>query len=1103
MNELKILTLNIKSLSKKFRQAIILIKKYNPDFLFLQETYIDTERKANDLKTKIGLPEGYFSLGPFGSGVALFNCTDKWKITNINRDTQGRTIIATIQNKIQNNALTLINSYAPATKQFQQKYFETLTQTIHAFHSQHPIILAGDFNNTKDRDRHRNYYKALESLLETNNLTDAYEQANPTKIDTTHTSAITNTSHRLDRVYTHKDLHIGQVQHIEETLKFTDHKGVIAHIGIRTTPQPTRKKRSPHWKFNNTLLENKMYTSHIRKLIQTHLEDLEIEEQREQVSQLWELLKQNIILQTQTIATHLHRQKQKQYKEILEAISIAKQEGLTAQTHMLEKEAETFLDQQYKGAQIRTKLYNNTNETPDKQFLSLEQNVQRNRQIKEIKDADGHTHTDPHKISDSFKKFYKNLYTQEETCPTTQDRFLQYAKPLNDTDRTDLETPFTLDDLKNALSQMKLNKTPGPDGLTTEFYQHFFPDLGPILLKMIHEAHKKQTLPDSLSRSYITLIPKDNPDKTQMKNYRPISLLNVDYKIISKTITNKLQPYMSKLIHADQQCSIIGRKIQNHLHFIRDIITYTQEKQMQAAIISLDQEKAFDRVSHDYLFKTITAHNLGTYIETWIKTLYRNPQSQLLVNHTLSDPFTLTRSIRQGCSLSPLLYILTLEPLLENIRQNTTGINIPGNDRAKLLAYADDTTFLVSSNNEIIKIMDIFHLFGKGSGSKLNVSKTVAMGLGKWKNKADYPFGIEGKNEIKIYGLTFTNTDNQTPRKTWEDILAQTKSSLAYYKRLDTTIFGRAYIVNTTILSRLIYPCTILKIPDTFLKQINTEITNYIFQGTLRNIKKTTLALPKKEGGIGLQHITSKITALRIGYITDILTDRDKHPLAHYYLGLKLIRYIHLQNDRPHHFGRNNPTFYKTCTKIIQDHPHIIGKNTKAAYTEIINTTATPLHLRLKTAYKYGLTNCKPCFQNTHNKYSTPKEKEITYRILFNFTPIRPTLKHCPFCKTKQLGEEHLFTKCNALNTIKISLQDTLEQLTGKEINIHKSIMLNIFPRTHKTTHQLIAHLLGTYRSVIWNCYHIAQHLHNRLPPEQISLIWENKQNHIIQQHIE
>ena len=115
---------------------------------------------------------------------------------------------------------------------------------------------------------------------------------------------------------------------------------------------------------------------------------------------------------------------------------------------------------------------------------------------------------------------------------------------------------------------------------------------------------------------------------------------------------------------------------------------------------------------------------------------------------------------------------------------------------------ADDTTFLVSENNEIMKIMDIFHLFGKGSGSKLSVSKTVAMGLGKWKNKAGYPFAIEGKNRIQIYGLTFTNTDNQTPRKTWEDSFITKESSLAYYKRLDSAIFGRAYIVNTTIVSR-------------------------------------------------------------------------------------------------------------------------------------------------------------------------------------------------------------------------------------------------------------------------------------------------------------
>ena len=89
---------------------------------------------------------------------------------------------------------------------------------------------------------------------------------------------------------------------------------------------------------------------------------------------------------------------------------------------------------------------------------------------------------------------------------------------------------------------------------------------------MAQAAHQKKKPPDSLLLSYIKLLPTDIPDKTQMKKYRPILLLNVDFKIISKAITNKFQPHMSKLIQAGQQCSIVGRKIQNHLYFIRTLL---------------------------------------------------------------------------------------------------------------------------------------------------------------------------------------------------------------------------------------------------------------------------------------------------------------------------------------------------------------------------------------------------------------------------------------------------------------------------------------------------------------------------------------------------
>ena len=132
-------------------------------------------------------------------------------------------------------------------------------------------------------------------------------------------------------------------------------------------------------------------------------------------------MKTNIIHRKKTIATYLARQEKQAYQELLKTIQLAKQQGYTAQTHMLEVEADNYLQQQYKGAQIRTKLYINANETPTKQFfLTIEQNVQQHRQSKEIKSLHGQMHTEQKDICNSFKEFYETLYRSELTCPHTQ-----------------------------------------------------------------------------------------------------------------------------------------------------------------------------------------------------------------------------------------------------------------------------------------------------------------------------------------------------------------------------------------------------------------------------------------------------------------------------------------------------------------------------------------------------------------------------------------------------------------------------------------------------------------------------------------------------------
>ena len=136
------------------------------------------------------------------------------------------------------------------------------------------------------------------------------------------------------------------------------------------------------------------------------------------------------------------------------------------------------------------------------------------------------------------------------------------------------------------------------------------------------------------------------------------------------------------------------------------------------------------------------------------------------------------------------------------------------------------------------------------------------------------------------------------------------------------------------VLSKLIYPCTILNFPGYYLKEMNKEFTTFIYAGTLKNVKRTTLAETKQNGGIGLQHIHSRITALRVGYLTEIMKNRNKHLPAHYYFGLKLSTFIRPQNNKPHYFGRSLTPFHASCNKTLANHRNLRAKDTRAAYIE-------------------------------------------------------------------------------------------------------------------------------------------------------------------------
>ena len=140
---------------------------------------------------------------------------------------------------------------------------------------------------------------------------------------------------------------------------------------------------------------------------------------------------------------------------------------------------------------------------------------------------------------------------------------------------------------------MKLNKSPGLDGLTVEFYRNFWPYIKCIVVKVFNSCYKYQELTDSQKIGVISLIYKKN-DPLNLDNYRPITLLNVDTKIIAYSLAQRIKPVLAKIIHSDQNGYIKNRYIGYNIRQIQDIIDYADKFNIEGAILFLDFSKAFD-----------------------------------------------------------------------------------------------------------------------------------------------------------------------------------------------------------------------------------------------------------------------------------------------------------------------------------------------------------------------------------------------------------------------------------------------------------------------------------------------------------------------------
>ena len=499
-----------------------------------------------------------------------------------------------------------------------------------------------------------------------------------------------------------------------------------------------------------------------------------------------------------------------------------------------------------KGAQVRAQArWIEEGESSSSYFFRLEKKRGADRWIAAVRTDDGRIVTSPEDLCTSFS----SLFSAEPTDADAQESLLDNIESSLPTAQSEsCEGLLSVEECFEALSGMARRKAPGLDGLPAEFYLKFWHVLGQDLVRVLNSCYTAGSLTLSQRRGVISLSFKKG-DRLDMRNWRPISLLNVDYKLAARAIAAQLLKVIHLVVAEDQTCGVLGRYIGENVAFLRDVVSYATMFDSPVIILSLDQEKAFDRVDWSFMYATLRKMGFGTSFLKWVNLFYTGVQSSVNVNGYLSPFFSLSRGIRQGCPLSPL-YVLVAEVLACNVRANPRikGLCLPGSSDplSSISQYADDTSLVVCSDDAIRACFEVYDMYERGSGSRLNLSKSKGLWLGPWANRLDPPVALEWSSvKIKVLGVFLGPGD--LDEDNWKPRIAAVENTLSSWRQRILSFQGRALVINALALSRVWYVASLIHMPAWVFGELLRLVFSFFWKGKKDISNEDTQSSPPLE----------------------------------------------------------------------------------------------------------------------------------------------------------------------------------------------------------------------------------------------------------------
>ena len=830
------------------------------------------------------------------------------------------------------DTLRIMNIYAPADNAEKAKFWEELLRKVEESEDLRPDVVMGDFNLVENPEVDRLHNRggadpmtarnAMSELTTELNLTDGWRRRNPTKRGYTYAG---RSQSRLDRIHVKEDLYPWCTDwRIEHPGVKTDHSLVSVQLTSENMPYIGRGR----WAIPVNLLKNKQLKKETQRLAREMQDEVISAGAAGSVGGSPQVALKTF--KTKVVELYRNHQKtsqprlenaiknlQKEMQDKPNAVDLTEDE-IHEQTGMIAERIEALEKKRRDEARMLGSARNRLEgETMSKHWVrSAKESTPRDtiRALRNPLQDPERRETRSDKMAEIARKYHEQLLTVDRDPAAEPDGVKMDAvlgnirTSLAQGDIDEMKKNISEDEVVTALTSSANDKAAGLDGIPMELWKlllqqyksteekerHKYCDIASVMAEVFREvAEKGITEGTRFNEGWMCPIYKKK-EADNIANYRPITVLNTDYKVFTKAIATRLTKVAPSLIHPDQAGFIRGRSIFDQIEQATTTINYARLKGINGAIVALDQEKAYDKITHPYLWRILEKFAFPVEMINTIKSLYGDAPTSVMVNGVISDPFIVARGVRQGDPMSCILFDLSIEPLAANIRASgIRGIEVPNLDeKIKVSLFADDTTVILTEYDSFAELTDTLDRWCEVSGAKFNVEKTeiIPIGAAEYRKELLETRRIGGGDEkipdaihiagegdaTRLLGAWVGNGVN--PEEPWRVIVETIRKDLRRWEARYPTLEGKRHVLQMVVGGKTQFLTRAQGMPESVQKEIQKAVTEFIWGKERAVICIENMARDVAQGGRKMVDIAKRNMSIDLMWIKQYLNMGPNRP---------------------------------------------------------------------------------------------------------------------------------------------------------------------------------------------------------------------------------